>query len=181
MQAQTFDRNEAFFNQPQNAQMNIQNHHQIMDPPPPYGQVITQQPPTNPHFPNSQQPQQQPYLTTLQQPPHQQQHLTASQPVYYVAVEPPQFHNYLRIPAFVLATISCCCGCWIFSIPAIILAVLPEGGGRSRNARRSYVTSIVFSVLAILATIVFVSISAIANYQLQNNTNGTLGSNSKHR
>ena len=131
-------KNETVSHQPQISQVNMENYNQYQ-PPPPYSAC-------------SSQPQ---YVHTNSQVYYQQP--VVQQPVYYVGaieqypIDPAA--ERLRIPAIVMAAISCFCGCWLFSIPAIILAVFAGRNERFGNARCYYITSIILSVIGIAITI----------------------------
>ena len=92
-------------------------------------------------------------IATYQGQPH---YVYQSQPDFYTPRD-----NKLRIPALVLAALSCCCGAWLCSIPALILAILPECD-RSRGSRAMYIGSIVLSILAIITAIIIIIIVVVA-------------------
>ena len=59
----------------------------------------------------------------------------------------------LRIQAIIMALVSCFCGAWICSIPAFVLALLPECCRNSfeTSPKTFYTISILLSILAIIA------------------------------
>ena len=92
--------------------------------------------------------------TTLQPPPT----VFTSQPQpngtpYYTAVgRSYQPYGTLRTPAIVLSVIACCCGSWLCSGPALLLALLPECTNKG-NHRAMHISSIVLAVIAIVLVI----------------------------
>ena len=73
---------------------------------------------------------------------------------YYEATD-QNFQSFprLRITAIVLSAISCCCGMWLCSGPALLLALLPECVNRV-NYRAMYISSIALAVVAIVISVV---------------------------
>ena len=70
----------------------------------------------------------------------------------------------LRGPAIVMASIGCCCGAWLCSLPALVLALMPECYRYSveNNHKAMYTISIILSVLALLTTLIIVITFAVS-------------------
>ena len=153
------NKNESISSQPQPSLMdNYNNQFQSNHPPPP--------PPPPPVLPPQYNQSGQMYYQQLN-----------GQPVYYVgAYQHPALDPAvakLRVAAIVMAGISCCCGCWLLSIPAIILAVLPEGGGRTGNIQCLYSSSIILSAISIVFVIIIIIIIIVVAVNAANEINDT--------
>ena len=107
--------------------------------PPPYPGPVHQAPSAPPPPPPS-------HIFTAQPPPQGSQH-------FYAANHPRQPYGELRMPAYIMASIACCCGNWLFAGPALLLAVLPDCTN-SGNHRAMHIASIVLSVISMALVVV---------------------------
>ena len=138
-------------------QIEIEKSHQ---PPPPYsgGEAPVQ----GENFtPLTEQP------ATLEAPHHHPHHHTRRSnehvhvpPLERLYTRAPT--DQLRIQAIIMALIGCFCGAWVCSVPAFVLALLPEcfQSSLQTNPKTFYAISILLSVIAMItALVLFLTIS----------------------
>lgn len=123
----------------------------LNETPPPYPGFVQQQPQPN-------GPSQPPLLSPgipVENPPYQ---ITIVERRYFPSLRT----EYLRIQAITMGVIGCFCGAWVCSLPAMLLALIPQCYPNPVDIRYRtfYSTSIFLSTLAIISSILlFITLS----------------------